>query len=177
MDDDNGGWILVWKHSAMEVPKPLTDDMKYFSDFYKECIDLEAGWCNIPNKARFNVTEMMIAAYHEKELVFAWKGIFNWNIDKDWTGGYLFEYTKVEDKCTLSKTLPPMPNTYSKANNILGLIFAKRGTYMNYQQSYCDDYYGSLTAPLDCRWWDCRLPTTISKTYQYTQRTTAIYVR
>ena len=65
----------MWKHSAMEV-LPLTEDMRYFSDYYKACTDLEVGWCNIPNKNRLNPTEMMIAAYHNKKLVYAYKGIF-----------------------------------------------------------------------------------------------------
>ena len=76
MGINGGGWTLVWKHSAMEV-LPLTESMKYFSDYYKACTDLEVGWCNIPNKDRLNPTEMMIAAYHNKRLVYAYKGIFN----------------------------------------------------------------------------------------------------
>ena len=73
MGINGGGWTLVWKHSAMEV-LPLTEDMKYFSDYYKACTDLEVGWCNIPNKDRLNPTEMMTAAYHNKRLVYAYKG-------------------------------------------------------------------------------------------------------
>ena len=58
---DGGGWTMVWKHSYMQVGS-LTEDMKYFSDYYKPCADLEAGWCNVPNNIRFNPTEMMIVA-------------------------------------------------------------------------------------------------------------------
>ena len=65
---DRGGWSLVWKHSPMEVAKPLTERMKYFSDYYKPCADLEAGWCNVPNKLWFEPTEMMIAAFHNKKV-------------------------------------------------------------------------------------------------------------
>ena len=178
MDDDKGGWTLVWKHSPMDsTVRPLNDSMKYFSDHYKACTDLEVGWCNIPNKARFNATEMMIAGYHNKKLVFAYKGIYNWNIDKDWTGGFLENPAKITDKCTQGNGTPPMPNTFSSTEDILGLIFAKRGTYMNYKQAYCNDYYQSLSNPGECRWWDCKLPSSISSTSQYTQMTMAIYVR
>ena len=54
----------------MEVARPLTEDMKYFSDFYKPCTDLEAGWCNVPNKSCFDPTEMMIVAYHNKNVSY-----------------------------------------------------------------------------------------------------------
>ena len=96
MDDDGGGWTLVWKHSAMEV-LPLNKSMRYFSDYYKACTNLEVGWCNIPNKTRLNPTEMMIAAYHNKTLVFAYKGIFNKNLDWHWSGGILLDPKKVVD--------------------------------------------------------------------------------
>ncbi len=176
MNDSGGGWTLVWKHSAMEV-LPLTESMRYFSDYYKACTDLEVGWCNIPNKDRLNPTEMMIAAYHNKKLVFAYKGTFNWNIDKDWTGGYLANFTKIKDACKQGNGVPPMPNTYSGTEDMLGLVFSKRGTYMNHKESYCNDYYRSLSSPGECRWWDCQLPTSIGSPSQYTQMTTAIFVR
>ena len=176
MDDDGGGWTLVWKHSAMEVGN-LTEDMKYFSEYYKACTDLEVGWCNIPYKARFDPTEMMIAAYHNKRLVFAYKGVFNWNIEKDWTGGYLANYVRVQDNCARRNGVPPMPNTYSSAEDMLGLVFAKRGTYMNHTEHYTNDYYGSMSNPGDCRWWDCQLPWYFRSPSQYTQMTTAIFVR
>ena len=65
---DGGGWSLVWKHSPMEVARPLNHSMTYYSKSYKPCTDLEAGWCNVPNKTRLNPTEMMIAAYHNKKV-------------------------------------------------------------------------------------------------------------
>ena len=68
---------MVWKHSYLEV-LPLTTDMYYFSDYFKQCSDLESG-------------EMHIAAYHNKVVRFAYKDWFNWNIDNDCTGGILIE--------------------------------------------------------------------------------------
>ena len=68
---------------------PLNDNMTFFSDYYKPCIQHATGWCNVPNKARFNLTEQMIVAYHNKKVVYAYKGLFNRNIDHDWTGGIL----------------------------------------------------------------------------------------
>ena len=35
----------------------LTTDMAYFSKHYRPCKTTASGWCNIPNKARFNPTE------------------------------------------------------------------------------------------------------------------------
>ena len=55
----------------------FTEDMKHFSDYYKPYADLEAGWCNVPNKIRFKPTEMMIVAYHNNGVVYAYKGIYN----------------------------------------------------------------------------------------------------
>ena len=82
-DLDGGGWTMVWKHSYMEV-LPLTTAMYYFSQHYRECSDMEAGWCNIPNKGHLQPTHMMIVAYHNKNVVWAYKGWFNWNIDHDY---------------------------------------------------------------------------------------------
>ena len=66
---------------------------------------------------------------------------------------------------------------YSGPEDMLGLVFAKRGTYMNHKESYCNDYYRSLSNPGECCWWDCQLPTSIGSPSQYTQMTTAIFVR
>ena len=95
------GSILQWRLA--------TEDMRYFSDYYKACTDLEVGWCNIPNKARLNPTEMMTAAYHKKTLVYAYKGIFNKNLDWHWSGGILLDPQKVVDHCTARNGVPPEP--------------------------------------------------------------------
>ena len=94
-----GGWTLVWQHSYLE-DLPLTTNMAYFSKYYKSCSAAAFGWCNIPNKARFNPTEQMIVAYHKGTVVYAYKGLFNRNIDYDWTGGILLDFKKIVDRCT-----------------------------------------------------------------------------
>ena len=162
----------MWKHSAMEV-LPLTEDMRYFSDYYKACTDLEVGWCNIPNKDRLNPTEMMIAAYHNKTLVYAYKGIFNKNLDWHWSGGILLDPKKVVDLCGLKNGVQPAPYIYY--TNMGGLSFDKYSPYAYI--SSCDMYYGSLSSPGDCRWVDCFLPTNISSSKTRTQMTVAIYIR
>ena len=171
MDEDGGGWTLVWKHSAMEV-RSLNDSMKYFSDYYKACTDLEVGWCNIPNKDRLNPTEMMIAAYHHKTTVYAYKGFFNKNLDWHWSGGILLDPKKVVDLCTNSNGVQPAPDNGS---NMGGLSFDKNSPYA--YKLNCNVYRGSLSSPRDCRWANCQLPTSISSTSYLTQMTVTIYVR
>jgi len=39
--------------------------------------------------------EHMLAAYHQGIIVYAYKGIFNYNVDYDWTGTILVNYTSV----------------------------------------------------------------------------------
>ena len=96
---DKGGWTLVWQHSYMEA-HPLTTNMTFFSNYYKPYTHHATSWCNIPNKARFNPTEQMIVAYLDKKVICAYKGVFNRNIDYDWTGGYLMVYAKIINKCS-----------------------------------------------------------------------------
>ena len=155
----------------MEV-LPLTEDMRYYSDYYKACTDLEVGRCNIPNKDRLNPTEMMIVAYHQKTTVYAYKGIFNKNLDTHWSGGILVDPKKVVDLCTAGNEVQPAPYIY---NNWGGLSFDKASPY-DYT-SNCDVYRGTLSSPGDCRWENCQLPTSISSTSRHTQMTVAIYVR
>ena len=171
MNDREGGWTLVWKHSAMEVGN-LTEDMRYFSDYYKACTDLEVGWCNIPNKDRLNPTEMMIAAYHNKRLAYAYKGIFNKNLDWHWSGGILLDPKKVVDLCTRYNGVQPAPYISS---NWGGLSFDKASPYAYI--SHCDVYDGYPSNLRDCRWENCQLPTSISSSSRRTQMTVAIYVR
>ena len=42
----------------------------------------------------------MIVAYHNTHVVYAYKGLFNRNIDYDWSGGILLDFEKIMDKCT-----------------------------------------------------------------------------
>ena len=172
MNTDGGGWTLVWKHSYMET-LPLSTNMYYFSDYYKSCTTHDSGWCNIPNKKRFNPTEQMIVAYHKGAIVYAYKGIFNYNIDHDWTGGVLVDFRKIIDKCTRSDSLnvQPAPSSYYKKDQrFLGLAFDKVSPY-NYLLN-CDTIQKTFDSPSDCRWGDCGYPRRLNA-----QQTIAIYVR
>ena len=166
---DGGGWTLSWKHSYMEVGA-LSEDMKYYSSHYQACTDLNTGWCIIPRKIRLNPTEMAIAAYHNKRLVYAYKGIYNANLDRHWSGGILLDPTQLVDHCGSSNGVVPEPYIV-----IGGLSFDKYGP-LNYH-SNCDTIRGSLNNPGDCRWENCKLPSSISSNQQHTQMTVAIYVR
>ena len=179
MTTDSGGWTLVWQHSYMET-SPLSTNMYYFSEYYKACATYASGWCNIPNKKRFNPTEQMIIAYHDKKVVYAYKGVFNYNIDHDWTGGVLVDVVKIVDKCTRSDKpiVHPAPSIHSRADsdrNILGLAFDKRTPY-DYNAD-CENIYGSLDSPVDCRWQNCYLPSHISSQRAAVQQTVSIFVR
>ena len=146
---------MVWKHSYMEV-RPLTTAMYYFSQHYRECSNMEAGWCNIPNKGYFQPTEMMIAAYHNKNVVWAYKGWFNWNIDHDWTGGVLVEPKQVVDTCTRrdwSLGIPPAPSAHGGDRRLLGIAFDKHSPD-NYLAN-CNTILGQFPNPDECRHVDC----------------------
>ena len=170
-----GGWTLVWKHSYLEV-LPLTTDMYYFSSLYRPCTSLDAGWCNIPNKSRFNSTEMMIVAYHNKRVVYAYRGRFNRNIDSDWTGGILLDPMKCVDHCKQHNGVPPGPsNDFNLDSRLLGIAFDKYSP--NNPRHNCDTLRTSYSNPLDCRWYDCQIPGSISSTAAGVQMTYAIYIR
>ena len=157
----------MWKHSYVDV-SPLTTDMYYHSSFYKPCTDLSVGWCNVPNKTRLQPEEMMIAAYHNEILVYAYKGTFNRNIDHHWTGGILLmPVTRIMDRCTRSGIGVPTP----KGEDVYpGLAFT-RGV---------DGTINTNTirvGPEDERWEECWLPSCISAKRSNVQMTMAIYVR
>ena len=113
----------------------------------------------------------MIVAYHNSHLVYAYKGLFNRNIDYDWTGGILLDFKKIADKCIRYNGVQPAPT----ANLIPGITFDKLSPY-NYYNNH-DTLHGSLTNPSDCRWWDCHLPSSISGSKHSIQMTMAIFVR
>ena len=176
MRTDGGGWTLVWQHSYMET-SPLSTNMYYFSDYYKACATYASGWCNIPNKKRFNSTEQMIVAYHEGSIYYAYKGVFNYNIDHDWTGGVLVDFKKIFDHCPNdgSQNVQPAPSAQAaptaQQNDpaLLGLAFDKSSP--NNHIVNCDTIYGNFNSPIDCRWYDCYTAK------RGTQQTVAIYVR
>ena len=172
MDElDGGGWTLVWQHSYME-DLPLNKNMTFFSDYYKSCTTQASGWCNIPNKARFkDATEQMIVAYHKGTVVYAYKGLFNRNIDYNWSGAILLDFVKIVDKCSNNNGIQPAPENQF----VIGLTFDKWSPY-DYKSNY-DTYYGSFTSPGDNRWGDCRLPSSISSKDRGVQMTIAIFMR
>ena len=172
MSLDGGGWTLAWKNSFMDN-LPLSDNMRYYSGYYKPCTSItDRGWCNIPKKAdKFSPTEQMIVAYHNSHVVYAYKGLFNRNIDYHWSGGILLDFKKIVDKCTINNGVQPAPFAY----HISGITFDKRTPYA--YSNNCDTLHGSLTSPNECRWYDCHLPSSISGTKHSVQMTMAIFVR
>jgi len=171
MDElDGGGWTLAWQHSYTET-LPLTDRMTFFSDDFQACTSRASGWCNIPNKARFSATEQMIVAYHEGTVVYAYKGLFNRNIDFNWSGAILLDPVKIVDRCTQGNGVQPAPE-----NQIaVGFTFDKWTPY-NYKAN-CDTYKGLFPSPDDCRWENCNLPSSISSRATHVQMTVAIFMR
>ena len=170
MNLDSGGWTLMWKNSFMDNLQ-LSDNMRYYSGYYKPCTSItDHGWCNIPKKAdKYNPTEQMTVAYHNSHVVYAYKGLFNRNIDYDWSGGILLDFKKIVDKCIRNNGLQPAPTGY-----IPGITFDKLTPY-DYPNN-CDTLHGSLTSPNECRWHDCHLPSSISGS-KYVPMTMTIFVR
>ena len=162
----------MWKNSFMDN-LPLSDNMRHYSGYYKPCTSIsDRGWCNIPKKAdKFNPTEQMIVAYHNSHAVYAYKGLFNRNIDYHWSGGILLDFKKIVDNCITNNDIHPAP----AVNIITGITFDKRSPYLYYNN--CDTLRGSLTSPSECRWHDCRLPSSISVSPTSVQMTMAIFVR
>ena len=161
----------MWKNSFMDN-LPLSDNMRYYSGYYKPCTSItDRGWCNIPKKSdKFSPTEQMIVAYYNLHVVYAYKGLFNRNIDYDWSGGILLDFKKIVDKCTQGIGIQPAPYV-----NIPGIIFDKWTPYNYYDN--CDTLAGSLTNPTEYRWNDCHIPSSISGTKEFVQMTMAIFVR
>ena len=113
----------------------------------------------------------MIVAYHKGTVVYAYKGLFNRNIDYNWSATILLDFKKIVDKCTGKNGVPPAPEN----RFIIGLTFDKHSPY-NYTFN-CNPYRGTFAGPIDCRWRNCFLPTFISTTPSRIQMTVAIYVR
>jgi len=171
MDFDGGGWTLVWKHSYYEVGA-VSDDMRFYSSHYRECSDLDVGWCNIPGKLTIGTTEQMVMATHQGTVVYAYKGTLNSKLDSSWDGAILASPTNLVDKCVSQNGHLPEPEKGGHA--YLGVTFdkANNGNYT----SNCDtDRYGENGS--DCRWENCTLPGNISSQSNHTQMTVLIFVR
>ena len=101
----------------------------------------------------------MIVAYCHGTMVYAYKRVFNYNIDHDWTGGVLIDFKSVADNCQQSKNVQPAPSAQAAPSAqkndpaLLGLAFDKSSP--NNHIINCDTIYGKFDPPIDCRWYDC----------------------
>ena len=116
----------------------------------------------------------MIVGYYKGTIVFAYKGYFNCNIDYHWTGTMLLDAKKVMDKCTKNNEALSAPGVH--VSGIFGLNFDKTSPTNHYVN--CDTYApgSTLTDPMECRWHDCLLPSSISSQQRGTNMTLAIFV-
>ena len=163
---------MVWKHSYFEVTR--NSSMFWYSDFYKPCLDLNGGsdgWCNVPRKIRFNPQETLIVAYHNKKMVYAYKGDFNRNIDYHWTGTTLFDPVRIVDHCTRSQSRGVAPYPQKESGAITGLALAKWTAAGNLDTDTINNVND------DHRWIHCVLPSHISSSSYRVQMTVAIFVR
>ena len=121
--------------------------MRYFSEHYTPCVTRASGWCNIPNKARFNPTEQMTVAYHKGTVVYAYKGLFNRNIDYNWSEAILLDFKEIVDKCATGNGIQPAPGI----GHASGLSFDKASPY-NYKANCntMNTYRGSFSNAIDC---------------------------
>ena len=156
---------MIWKHSYVEVGD-VTDDMRTFSSFDRPCTDLSVGWCNTPNKDAVPGQVQVTAAYHNGQLVYAYRGDRHAELGKTWRGAILNNPIKIVDFCTRSNGVPPEPtDTY------LGLAFDKV-----YPGVHTGNHDTIDSNHADCRWADCHLPSSISSQSYQLQMTVAIYL-
>ena len=119
---------------------------------------------NVPGNVQLTV------AYHEGEVVYAYRGDRNSELGKSWRGGILNNSVKITDHCRTGNGIPPEPSIWS--GGIPGLTFDKKnpGVYTG----NCDtDRYKSM---IDCRWENCLLRSSISSETSHVQMTVAIFV-
>ena len=168
---DGGGWTLVWKHSYYEVGT-VNDNMRTFSAYHQPCTSLGTGWCNVPNKGAIGKTDQMIESRHYGQVIYAYKGDLNSNLDSSWNGTILNNFTKLVDKCNVGNGVY-RPEPEVGAHAYPGLTFDKwsNGDYT----SNCDtDRYGNGG---DCRWENCQLPSSISSSPYHVQMSLFLFVR
>ncbi|XP_062502295.1 collagen alpha-1(V) chain-like [Corticium candelabrum] len=165
----SSGCALVWKHSYFQVGNP-TDDMRTFSSVDRPCTDLSDGWCNVGNKDNVPGNVQLTVAYHEGEVVYAYRGDRNSELGKSWRGAVLNNPVKITDHCDQGNGIPPEPNIIT--SGIPGLTFDKLKPGV-YDQNCDTDTYKTM---YDCRWENCRLPSSISSKTQHVQMTVAIFL-
>lgn len=167
-----GGWAMVWKHSYFQIDKSQLNNMRSYSSFYKPCLDLSDGWCNVPDKQPKGYKEQMVAAYHNKNLVYAYRGTLNSQLGRSNSGPYLNSATRVVDKCKSGVGRKPSISTHSSAEP--GITFDKWSP--DDFNSNCDTDWNDYKN--DCRWENCQLPSSVSPTRStHTQMTVVIYIR
>ena len=133
----NGTWALVWKHSYFQVDTTKLALMRTDSKYYKPCLDLSDGWCNIPNKQPPGYTEQLVAGFHNGTLVFAYKSVLNPKLGIDYTGPYLKTTEKVVDKCLWHNGVRPSVSTAGP----VGLGFDKVRLIMHFfATNNCNDF-------------------------------------
>ena len=75
--------------------------------------------------------------YHKGTVVYAYKDLFNRNINYNWSGAILLHFLKIVDKYTKQSGVQPVPEN----NFVVGLNLTNG--------------HGSFTSPGDCRWENC----------------------
>jgi hypothetical protein len=114
------------------------------------------------------------------KVIYAYKAIFNRNLDSDWTGGIINDFIKIVDHCRGNNGVQPHPSIAGAGRDrtMLGINFDK--TTPNDLYNNCDVYHGTLSNPRECRWENC-CPSSGCSVYgtvrQHTQMTVAIFVR
>ncbi|XP_062507888.1 uncharacterized protein LOC134184230 [Corticium candelabrum] len=158
---------LIWKHSYLEVGS-ATNDMRTFSSFDRPCTDLSVGWCNIADKDAVPGQVQVTAAYHEGQLVYAYRGDRNNELGKTWRGAILNNPIKIVDLCTGNNGTPPEPTS----DTYQGLTFDKHNPEVHTGNCDTDRYPNGN----DCRWENCLLPSSISSQSSHVQMTVAMYL-
>ena len=89
----------------------------------------------------------LTVAYHEGEVVYAYRGDRNSELGKSWRGAILNNPVKITDHCTSGNGIPPEPTIWS--GGIQGLTFDKEnpGVYNH----YCNTDRYKLNSRRDCR--------------------------
>ena len=153
--------------------------MSSYSRFHEPCLNLSDGWCNVADKQPPGYTEQMIAAYHNQQLIYAYKAALNPNLGKTVMGPYLNTTNKIVDTCRFNVGIRPSiyrpPRHAQLLWGYLGLDldrFDKATPERIYEQSDTIHFWRK-----DNRWENCLLRYPFSMKQRHTQMTVAIYIR